>query len=460
MRLYGLVLLVTLPLIMGASSNKSKSSKSKQTGIYHRVEIMKDDEAEVIYNSEELEELFKRRGLVYQDEAVNQWVSGIGRSIAPDSTDPYIDYRFFVLRDPSPNAFALPNGQIYIHTGMLARLHNEAQLACLLGHEVIHVAGHHGILVHRSNKKKATAGAVFGGIFGVVGAAGGWTGVAGNVAAGITSVSVVSAMLGYSRELESEADDRGFEAVLATDYDVGECSGLFEELNRDLDGLQPPVNAKWSTHPDLQDRADNLLNKAVALSDYDPQQRVVGEDRFKQMTHDVALFTVEDYLDARYPATAVHLARGLTQRFPEDPQAWYVLAQAYYELGPESADEKQETLTKKQKTKRLRERSKHTRRELRAKQIETEVGKQNLGNNLNAAIVAYEKALELEPSFYDAHLGIANSHYDLGRDQSSAKSYIKFLKLMPHTSEKRFVMDRLKTLKARLTKSKGASNAG
>ena len=460
MRIFGLVLLASLPLLVGASTNKSKSTKSKQTGIYHRVEIMKDDEAEVINNSEELEELFKRRGLVYQDEAVNQWVSDIGQSIAPDSTDPYINYRFFVLRDPSPNAFALPDGQIYIHTGMLARLHNEAQLACLLGHEVIHVAGHHGLLVHRSNKKKAAAGAVFGGIFGVVGAAGGWTGVAGNVAAGITNVSVVSAMLGYSRELESEADDRGFEAVLATHYDVGQCAGLFTELYRDLDGLQPPVNAKWSTHPDLRDRADNLLNKAVALPDYDPQEKVVGEERYKRMTHDLALFTVEDYLDARYPATAVHLAHGLTQRFPDDPQAWYVLAQAYYELGPESADESQESLTKKEKTKRIRERSKHTRNELRAKQIETEAGRQNLEQNLSEAIAAYEKALTLEPSYYDAHLGIANSYFDLGQDQSSAKSYIKFLKLTPHTSEKRFVMDRLKTLKARLTKSKGESNAG
>ncbi|MEM7284442.1 MAG: M48 family metalloprotease, partial [Pseudomonadota bacterium] len=150
MRKLGLVVLLTLPFLAGASTKKNK-----QTGIYHRVEIMKDDEAEVITNSEELEELFKRRGLVYQDPKVTEWVSRIGEMVAPDSTDPYINYRFFVLRDPTPNAFALPDGQIYIHTGMLARLHNEAQLACLLGHEVVHVAGHHGILVHRSNKKKA-----------------------------------------------------------------------------------------------------------------------------------------------------------------------------------------------------------------------------------------------------------------------------------------------------------------
>ena len=329
-----LLTLLTLPFLLAATSKRPPAK-----GIYERVKIVKEDEAELIRNSEEMEELFDRRGARYKDPEVNGWLTDIGMAVAPESTDPYINYRFFVIRDPSPNAFALADGQIYVHTGMLARLDNEAQLACLLGHEVNHVAGHHGLMSHRSNKKKATAGAVFGGIFGVVGAAGGWTGAAGSVAGSLTSISVVSAMLGYSRDLETEADNKGFERVLASDYDVSQCAGLFEEMGRDFDGLQPVINAKWSTHPDLKSRADSMAGKAAALEGYSPSERVVGDEQFQQMTRRIALLTVDDYIDARYPASAVAMAKDLTSRYPDDAQAWTALGRAYYALGPESRTE-------------------------------------------------------------------------------------------------------------------------
>ena len=89
-------------------------------------------------------------------------VRRVGHALRPPPSDDYIEYEFFVLRDPSPNAFALPNGHIYVHTGMLARLRDEDQLAALLAHEINHVAGHHGIVDHRATRKKAIAGMVLG----------------------------------------------------------------------------------------------------------------------------------------------------------------------------------------------------------------------------------------------------------------------------------------------------------
>ena len=89
---------------------------------------------------------------------VGELVESVGRSLAPPPTVDYQQYRFFVLRDPSPNAFALPNGDIYIHTGMLARLTDTAELAAVLGHELNHVAGHHGVVDLRANTKKIIAG--------------------------------------------------------------------------------------------------------------------------------------------------------------------------------------------------------------------------------------------------------------------------------------------------------------
>lgn len=53
-------------------------------------------------------------------------------------------YRFYVIEDPIPNAFAFPNGMIFIHTGLLEIIENEAQLAVILGHEIAHVTHEHG----------------------------------------------------------------------------------------------------------------------------------------------------------------------------------------------------------------------------------------------------------------------------------------------------------------------------
>ena len=53
------------------------------------------------------------------------------------------DVKIVVIKDPYLNAFAFPNGVIYIHTGMLARMDNEAQLAALLAHEMSHCIHRH-----------------------------------------------------------------------------------------------------------------------------------------------------------------------------------------------------------------------------------------------------------------------------------------------------------------------------
>src|SRR5688572_15211221 len=162
-------------------------------GVYEPVPL-KDQEQRLMEESRELHGYFERQSLLFNEPRVVELVASVGRSLAPAPTDDYIGYRFFVLRDPSPNAFALPNGDIYIHTGMLARLTDTAQLAAILGHEVNHVAGHHGIVQFRSTNRKLVASMVLSGVFGGIGS--------------VISTGLAASMYGFSRELEQEADDR------------------------------------------------------------------------------------------------------------------------------------------------------------------------------------------------------------------------------------------------------------
>ena len=124
-------------------------------GVYDSVPIDRDEQ-QLIDSANDLEGYFASQALLYQDKQALALVRRVGHEIRPAPTDDYIEYEFFVLRDPSPNAFALPNGHVYVHTGMIARLRDEDQLAGLLAHEISHVAGHHGIIEHRATKKKVT----------------------------------------------------------------------------------------------------------------------------------------------------------------------------------------------------------------------------------------------------------------------------------------------------------------
>src|SRR5262245_60336039 len=155
-------------------------------GTYESLPI-RESEQDLIDTANDLEGYFAAHGLLYRDEQVVSLVRRVGHELRPQPTDDYIEYEFFVLRDPSPNAFALPNGHVYVHTGMLARLRDEDQLAAVLAHEISHVAGHHGIIEHRATKKKAITSMVFGGV---------------PIFGGVLAIGLQTSVYGFSRELE------------------------------------------------------------------------------------------------------------------------------------------------------------------------------------------------------------------------------------------------------------------
>jgi len=72
------------------------------------------------------------------------YVNEVGNRVAEGSQRPNLDYTFRILDDPVVNAFSYPGGFVYITSGALRALEDEAQLASLLGHEVAHVALYHG----------------------------------------------------------------------------------------------------------------------------------------------------------------------------------------------------------------------------------------------------------------------------------------------------------------------------
>src|SRR6185295_5599428 len=118
-----------------------------------------------------------------------QLVERVGRAVAPaNPTDAYENFRFGILNDPVPNAFALPDGQVWVHAGLLAVLENEAQLAAVLAHECTHVEGHHSILNARQARAKQGGMVVLSVLLGDLG--------------NLINIAFEHAIIGYGRDLE------------------------------------------------------------------------------------------------------------------------------------------------------------------------------------------------------------------------------------------------------------------
>lgn len=115
----------------------------------------KKDDLSVLRNADLLNSMLEMEGLVYADHRLEGYLEQIASAILPKGSPPErVKWRFRVLRDPIRNAWAFPNGSVYVTSGMLALLNDEDQLASLLAHEVSHVLHRHAYLHSRSTRKK------------------------------------------------------------------------------------------------------------------------------------------------------------------------------------------------------------------------------------------------------------------------------------------------------------------
>ena len=416
-------------------------------GLYGSVPIDEDELRELIESSYELEGYFAGQSIIFSDEELLGIVRDVGHSLTPPPTDLYINYEFFILRDASPQAFALPNGHIYISTGMLARLEDESQLAAVLSHEINHVAGHHGIVNDRSVAKKRVALTVLSGISTVMPTG---TDIYGDfycpdcafvaIVADAVSVSLAASVFGFSRELEQEADN--FAAVLMLDspYDPHALPEIFEILRQDYEGLNPRVPTTWSTHPELELRAEI----AHALVD-DLPRRERESDAYQIATLPLRAMTIRDYVQDDYPHTALALAESLAERYPDDARMRLLLADAWQSMGANSRIDPEEW-SNRDKRHNLRQRAKRTREQRMAELLEDEEGRAAYQANMSMAEKTYREVLAMDPSMAQAHRGLGEVYENLDRPRDAADEYLTYARAEPDAPDRTVIIGRLRGL--------------
>lgn len=181
-------------------------------------------------------------GRFYIDPELNLYVSEVGRKMAQVSDRPDLPYEFVVLNNSVPNAWALPGGKIAINRGLLTKLDDEAQLASVLGHEIVHAAARHS--VQRMQQAQLIS----------LGVAGLGFAVSDNEWAGLimggAALGAQMALAQYSQGDELESDHYGINYMEEAGYDpqaAVELQQLFLELSEGRD--QGFIQGLFATHP-------------------------------------------------------------------------------------------------------------------------------------------------------------------------------------------------------------------
>ncbi|SPE33301.1 exported hypothetical protein [Candidatus Sulfopaludibacter sp. SbA3] len=422
-----------------AASTAHAQTAPKPPFQFSRIDLQLYDEANA------LDRLLESRGLVYSDPVLEQHLADIAAPLLPKESMENVQWRFRILRDPLVNAFALPNGSIYINTGLIARVENDDQLAGVLAHEATHVAGRHSYLFNLSMRKKTVA-------ITALSAAAWWLPVGGiwgatiYAAANTSQVVLIFTIYGYSRENEQEADVNAVERVKQAGRDPNQFIRVFALLDRRLE--PEPVPFIWRDHPKTEKRIAYLKQKLGLEGDVAAAPDPAYLDRMRP----VFLQNIQLDLDSRCFRSAVDGAQRLAGAHPDDPDALFWLAESYRALGPRKPALGKEEQNDSGLRSAYGKMIKQTEQEETEKLAGTPEGRVLMEEHQRKAEELYRRAAGLDPRFAKAQLGLGMLYEQQHKPDSALMAYRKYLELAPSGVDRERVERRMAALN-----SKGAS---
>ena len=177
---------------------------------------------------------------IVQNEELQRYVRDLGARLAGQPQAGDYPYEFTLINEDSSNAFALPGGPIFLHSGLLDHADNEGQLVGVLAHEISHVVLRHGTS-QASRAQMVQLPAVIAGA--VLGQQGSVLAQAGQIGLGL---GVNTLIMKYSRSAEKEADAQGAHIMAGAGFNPIEMATFFQKLEAQ-GGARPP--ALLSSHP-------------------------------------------------------------------------------------------------------------------------------------------------------------------------------------------------------------------
>ncbi|HEY8510274.1 MAG TPA: M48 family metalloprotease [Steroidobacteraceae bacterium] len=222
------------------------------------------DERGLWHACERIEEALLASRLLITDTALNDYVRGVTERLLGESAQ---DLRIYIMRNPEFNAGMWPNGMMMVHSGLLVRIRNEAQLASVLGHECGHYLRQHSLQRARDIRTKSAIAAVVGVAAGVSGSID-----AINTASALSNALLLS-IFQFTRAQESEADAYGLMLLGKAGYRLEAASEIWQQV---IDERKASAQARKktyrdrsrsivSTHPPSDERMQDLKDTAASM---------------------------------------------------------------------------------------------------------------------------------------------------------------------------------------------------
>ena len=383
------------------------------------------DERALWAKAEKEEETLLKRTKTLDDPLLDEYLARVGDRLVPEEVREAggPGFKFGVVRDPTLNAFAMPNGRVFVHTGLLSRLDNEAQLATILGHEMTHVTHRHALSFERDARNKQilyTALAVAASI-GVAVAAGSraqsgdyiGAAVIGQTASAILGVGLqlaaVAAINGYGRDLERDADAGGMENLVRAGYDPKEAPKVFALLQKESKDRGSLEAFFFGSHPKLQERIETtneLLRTKYAVAAVAPDSTKDTEEFQLRMRPIVRENALLDIRAGRFKLAQDQLDRVLAVT-PKDP-----LAHLYYGDLHRLQSQRARAVADKDEQARL-------------------------------ALGRYERAAELDPTLPDPYRQLGFLYYQQKDTAKAREAFERYLALKPGADDARRIKEYL-----------------
>lgn len=205
---------------------------------------------------DEAETTLKRSGSVVRDETLNAYLQELTCAVTADFCK---ELRVYVVREASFNAAMAPNGMMIVHSGLLLRARDDAQVAYVLGHEFGHYLENHTLERYAAAKNAQRAGVAMLAV--------------GGLAGSIGALAVMGDVFAFSREQELQADQIGISQLGEAGFDTSTAALVWSDLTDEVNASANKTKRKefarrsmFDTHPVTEERLAFVSNKAAEFS--------------------------------------------------------------------------------------------------------------------------------------------------------------------------------------------------
>ena len=422
---YQTILIVIISILFSANGF-CEHKQSKELSKY-----LKKLEEEVIEQTAGAEDTLYRSGAVYEIENASQLMAYLNKVAAkiipPDFNDDKVKIRIKIIRDPTVNAFALPNGTIYVHTGLLARLENEAQLAFVLGHEISHIVNKDGVYATQSFHNKTVSTKLFDI---VLAPAAVFFGLLGDLVRSGFGLLYVTSVTGYSKEQEARADRESIKFAAMAGYHPQEAPKIIEIFMKEHEKYSGKEEVYFlMNHPSNQWRKKKM--ETLIAAEYPDDAGMVKKELFFDKVVDIKIYNAGLNIKMDRLEHAMDDIRSVLDVLPDNPGAHFYSAEIYRIEAKDRMKLKYELSAKAWNAMN--------------KNVDKDA---QIDNWRKMALGEYNCALSKMPDYCEVYRGMGILYGDMNMKEEALQNLNKYLELNTDAKDKRYVAGLIKKIES------------